>query len=316
MRISFMGTERQSPLATLWLLSISLFTYAAIPASAEQPLVSQITSSDLAGSTSDLAWVELTQLVQHPPMRIWEVGQAEDMTYIITHGMGGTSTGDRFHKLAATIHLKHPRARVLRIDWSEQASAKIGGLPNPWKVASSIDETADHSARILEKSIDPKRTTFIGESFGNWVNARIARRLGGVYGLLAVNPANEAAGYTPPDLRKHAQRSLSFHTYSAFDTTLEIAGADVWLDTPVGATHGEQHVAGIPWLSARLEADDTAWLKMDKPLPQRRAGFFQASVTTDGTILEAQLPRERPRLTSAPGSPAPLPAADIAMTAP
>lgn len=79
-----------------------------------------------------------------------------------------------------------------------------------------------------------------------------------------------------------------------FDTTAEIAANDLWLQTPAKATHWERHVAGIQWLSARLEAGDASWLRMDKLLPLRRAGHFQAVATMDGLLSDEQLPRKRP----------------------
>jgi pimeloyl-ACP methyl ester carboxylesterase len=233
------------------------------------------------------------------------------MTFIITHGMGGTAADDRFHKLAALIAKLFPDACVIRVDWCELASAKIYGVPNVLQVAASIDEVGDQAALLLQQEkIDPHRAICIGESFGNWVNARIAAKLGGVQGILAMNPANEAA-YPLPDLRRHAQRSWSFHTYSAFDTTCEIAENDFWLQTPARTNHLGQHTAGIQWLSARLEAGDASWLQMDKVQPSRREGCFQALVTMDGSLSDEQLPRERPAPEAAPSKPAAPPATDV-----
>lgn len=281
------------------LLSLGSVASGATPVAVTPPATATIPDSGnpLSG-TAELAWAELAPVAQSPPVRIWLAGQKMDGgndCYVITHGMGGTSPGDRFHQLAAAILDKLPQVRVLRIDWSGRASATIGIFPRPWKVAAGIDELGDQAARVLEsEGIDPAHTTFIGESFGNWVNARIAHRLGGVQGLLALNPANEGAGYTPPNLRKHAQRSWSFHTYSVFDTTREIADSDFWLETPVDSTHWGQHVSGIPWLSQRIRAGDLTWLRMDKTLPNRREGHFQSFATINGELSDQQLPRERP----------------------
>lgn len=290
MRSNFTRTLKQTWATTLWILSLGLAACAAEPRTA-----SPNTDSAIEQAACDLAWVELTPIAQGAPVRIWSVGERTNATYAITHGMGGTAEGDRFNQLAVAIHKSFPDARLLRIDWSELASAKIGNFPNPWRVAGSIDAVGDQVALVLKKEgLDPTRTTFIGESFGNWVNARIAYQLGGVDGILALNPANEGAGYALPDLRKHARRSWSFHTYSVFDTTLEIADSDFWLDTPAGGGHVSQHVAGIRWLTARIEAGDHTWLSMDKILPQRQAGHFRAMATMDGQLSDQQPSRERP----------------------
>ncbi len=42
-------------------------------------------------------------------------------TFVITHGMGGTETRDRFHQLADAICIAVPDSNVLIIDWSKQS---------------------------------------------------------------------------------------------------------------------------------------------------------------------------------------------------
>lgn len=233
------------------------------------------------------------------PVRIWQSGPVDEAAipwFLITHGMGGTEAGDRFHQLGRAIRRRFPRACVVRVDWSKWAVAQIGGLPNPWKVATHIDAAGDRAADILRGlPVEPARMTLIGESFGNWVNARISLRLGGVGSILAMNPASEAGGYAPPDLRKWACHSWSFHTKSSYDTHLEIASSDFWLETPPNADAFAQHVAGIPWLTARIEADDLSWLALTQTLPDRQPGHFQATATQDGRLSFQQLPRVKPR---------------------
>ncbi len=313
--------QRQAMRASLLLcctlsLSLAIGWTASSAAEALTAVTTQKSNSSSNPIASNGDWKKITPLKQNPLVRVWSIGPRKEPTYVITHGMGGTSDGDRFHKLANAISKTFPNACVLRVDWSERASATKYGLPDLCTVAASIDEVGDQAALLLQQEqIDPQRTIFIGESFGNWVNARIAHKLGGVQGILAMNPANESSGYTPPDLRKHAKHSWSFHTYSMFDTTNEIAESDFWLETPARVGHWEQHVAGIHWLSARLEAGDNSWLHMDKSLPQRRSGHFQALVTMDGLLSEEQLPRVRPVSTQATNIYENSPAREIAVAA-
>ena len=308
-------------LTTLWILTLGLLASAATPVWAEESAVETLSPMGTAASlaTGEPVWAELPSISKRPLVQIWLAGQqtdAGDQCFVISHGMGGTLAGDNFHQLAAVILKRFPRACVIRLDWSEKASAKLHGFLNPWEVAGSIDAVGDQAALVLKKEgIDLAHTTFIGESFGNWVNARIAHQLGGVQGILALNPANEAGGYTPPNLCKHAKRSWSFHTYSVFDTTLEIADSDFWLETPANATPGSQHIAGIRWLAARIEAGDLTWLGMDKTLPQRRAGCFRAMATMDGQISDKQLPRERPVPVEKSNRPAAPLATDVTLVA-
>ncbi|MFZ1006959.1 MAG: hypothetical protein WAN65_08990, partial [Candidatus Sulfotelmatobacter sp.] len=118
-------------------------------------------------------------------------------TFVITHGMGGTTSGDRFELLARQLKENFPEANVFRIDWSKPATATtFFGLPNPWIVAGRIDGVAAQAAQQLRAiDVDPQQVTLIGESFGVYVNQRIARALGGVQGMLAFNPASEEGGY-------------------------------------------------------------------------------------------------------------------------
>jgi hypothetical protein len=146
-------------LTALWILSLGLVADAAEPTTGTQqtPAASQ--------STHEFAWVELGPIVQRPQVRVWSVGKRESVIYVITHGMGGTAAGDRFHQLAEALHRRFPDACVLRIDWSELASAKIGGFPNPWTVAASINGVGDLVAQILKsEAIDPARTTFMAKA--------------------------------------------------------------------------------------------------------------------------------------------------------
>ncbi len=318
MLINFPRRAMRASLLLFCTLSLSLAIGSTASSAAEA--LTAVTTQNTPDAINQIAphcdWKEIPPLKQNPAVRIWSSGPRQESVYVITHGMGGTAAGDRFNELANAISKTFPNACVLRIDWSERASATIYGLPNPYKVAGSIDEVGDEAALLLQQEkIDPQRAIFIGESFGNWVNARIAHKLGGVQGILAMNPANEAGGYTPPDLRKHAKHSWSFQTYSIYDTTLEIAESDFWLETPARAGHLEQHVAGIHWLSARLEAGDHSWLLMDKLLPKRRSGYFQALVTMDGSLSEEQLPRKRSVSTQATHISENSPAMEIAVAA-
>jgi hypothetical protein len=253
--------------------------------------------ADDAEAVSGEQWCELPTNAAGPLVRVWQCrqGHAGGWTYIITHGIGGTTSDDRFHRLATAICRNIPQANVILVDWSKVASVTTSGFPNPWKVAGSIDAVGDQAAAVLQQtSLDPARTTFIGESFGNWVNARIARQFGGVHGIMALNPATAAAGYSPPNLRRSAQIAWSFHTYSAYDTNREIAHADFLLQTPADACHLQQHLWGIQWLADRVEEGDTSWLQFNKPLPSRKAAHYRALARMDGELAQQHFPREQP----------------------
>ncbi len=142
----------------------------------------------------------------HDSRKIYEQDRP---TFVITHGMGGTTTDDRFLHLADAIGDAIAECSVLIVDWSKQ-SRHTGwfGLPNPFAVAAKIDSVALEASSLLKAiKMEPHRTTFVGESFGNCVNAQVDKTLGGQGRILAFNPANEAGGYTTPDLTACSDRA-------------------------------------------------------------------------------------------------------------
>lgn len=216
--------------------------------------------------------------------------------FVIVHGQGGLLPEDRFHALAEAIRTQCPDSTVFLVDWSEPAKTGVAGVPVPWRVARQIDAVALESAQLLRAAgLDPARTTVIGESFGVYVNAQIAKHLGSVHRSLAFNPACETAGYWPADLKTHSTLAWSFHTWSCCDTAFEIADADFFLETSPKATHVQQHVSGIPWLAARLHAGDTSWLMMEKAPPARQRKMYSAQAKIDGTLSAESITRIPPK---------------------
>lgn len=226
-------------------------------------------------------------------------------TFVITHGMGGFRDNDRFDKLAQAIATRIPDANVVVIDWSEASSATTYGLPSPWKVAARInDVAADAGAQLRKRGIPADRLTLIGESFGSYVNHRIAESLGGVKHLLAFNAASEAGGYRPPDLRRCAKVACSFQTYSPYDTASELAHHDFFLETPANRGLLAQHTYGVVWLTARINEGDRTWLLLDRALPARKPGAYCGMVTLTGDILDVAVDRapDEPTSTDSPNA--------------
>ncbi len=231
--------------------------------------------------------------ILHDPRRSYDLNRP---TFVITHGMGGTETGDRFHQLADAICKAMPECNVLIIDWSQQ-SWRTGwfGIPNPLAVAHNIDPVArEASERLKTLHIDPSQTIFIGESFGNCVNARIAETIGGRGRILAFNPANEAGGYKTPDLRACSDVAWSFQTYSIFDTQESIADVGIFLETSALATEQAQHIAGVSWLAERVRSGDLTWLLTTHNITEHQAEHFDAVGTLSGELLHQHVPRQRP----------------------
>jgi len=138
--------------------------------------------------------------------------------------------------------------------------------------------------------IDPTQTTFIGESFGNCVNARITETFGGRGRILAFNPANDAGGYKTPDLRTCSDVAWSFQTYSMFDTQDSIADLGIFLETSTAATDTDQHIAGVSWLAERVRSGDLAWLLTTHTILATESEHFDAIGTLSGELLHQNEP--------------------------
>jgi hypothetical protein len=200
-------------------------------------------------------------------LTLWSLGHAPrtapSHTFLITHGLGGIQ--DRFFDLGKRIGARDSRANVLVVDWSPGAIEKIGSFPNPWAAAKQIDPSGDALGKLLVKLekkrlFSPQAATFIGESFGNYVNNRAAELILKAVGTkvqraLALNPASERGGYQPPLLRQTFQQSVAFVTASLFDTRHDIAHALVVLTTTTTNPFA-QHTYGIQWLLERVQAGE------------------------------------------------------------
>lgn len=216
--------------------------------------------------------------------------------FVIVHGQGGLRSGDRFHALAEAIHQRFPDSPVFLVDWTKSSQTGVAGVALPWRVCQKINPVAVEAAkRLQDAGLDPARTTLIGESFGVYVNAQLAKNLGGVHRVLAFNPACGTGGYWPPDLKTHATQAWSFHTWSFMDTSCSIAHTEFFLETPADATSGDQHVSGIPWLATRLNENDTSWLLMTKSTPASKPLVYTAKANRDGTLSLETVPRVQPK---------------------
>lgn len=211
-------------------------------------------------------------------------------TFVITHGMGGTRYGDRFHLLASAIATKYPEVNVLLIDWTEHSmqTTSLFGMPSPWKVARHIEPTAIYVARHLRKlGLDPNQITFIGESFGNCINAKISELLGSGCRIMAFNPPNAAGGYPLPNLSSCSSKSWSFHTDSAFDTQNSMADVRFFLEPAEGASDLALHTSGITWLNRQIREHNHGWLSMDWDIEATKTEPFDAIATMSGSVAYA-----------------------------
>lgn len=216
---------------------------------------------------------------------------------VVTHGMFGTEPDDRFHQLAEAISSVAPNANVLLVNWSEPACPKttLFGLPNAIEVANRINPVGDKVADMLcHIGFCPAQSILIGESFGNWINARITQQLGEVDRILAMNPASELGGYAPTDLRLSARTSWAFHSDSLFDTRRCISHRSIILIADRNCDMLEMHKCGILRLTKKLNDGDDSWLRDECHLIRKSSDHFDAAATPDGKLIPTELLRELP----------------------
>lgn len=217
-------------------------------------------------------------------------------TYVITHGLHGISADDRFHQLADAIADRCPSANILILDWTTQSrKTNFLGFVCPITVSRDIDTVGDWFAKQLQQ-LQPElsRTTFIGESFGNCINARIASRLGNNSRFLIFNPASTLGGYQLPDLRPLTARSWSFATFSTFDCQDVKSDVSFFLQTPAGADESQQHTFGVTWLRNQILLNHNDWLNMNLEVQTASPEQFDGVAELDGTFLPQALPRKKP----------------------
>jgi Carboxypeptidase regulatory-like domain/Beta-propeller repeat len=237
---------------------------------------------------------QLTQVQDGNVVPVGEEVPNPEHIIIITHGYGGTRDNDDFHKLANKIKTLG-NVNVYRIEWNQGSNRKLMIAPGifiPWPPFSqlAINPTAAVAAEQLRaRGLDPSKATFVGESFGNYVNYRIAELLGGAQNAAIFNPANELGFYTPPDFRKVFKNSYSFHTYSLWDTNRDIAQHQLFIRNTDGLSATAQHQSGIPRLLLTLEQKDLSWLFLTRTLPSLPPGFFDGVWEENGGFTPSPL---------------------------
>jgi hypothetical protein len=184
-------------------------------------------------------------------------------TYVLTHGLCGID--DRFCDAGNALLARDPKASVLVLDWSVNANKRVAKVPNVIIAADCIDTTGNAVgitlARLAKQGrFDPAKATFIGESFGNWVNNRAAiilrkEGLGKVERAIVLNPASEFSGYAPPPLKVNFNQSVACVSDSCLDTRDTIAHRVIAL-RPTGNGPIERHTAGMEWLLKAVRSGD------------------------------------------------------------
>ncbi len=231
-------------------------------------------------------------------------------TYLVTPGLGGQAfgggAGTRYLDLANAIAAAEPNANVLLLDWSPEAPQTFfvgaaGPSANTLVKTDGINPTADALYGVLaglqaQGLFNPASATFMGETFGNAVNDRVAAEfrgagLGVVDDAMVFDPPNEISGYDLRDLGANFQYTYTFETCLILDSHLKLGLAHAQIIS-TSATHGPPALndapppnftiyedfssekdaeQGVLWLASRLTAGDASWLTPQSSLVNQLA---------------------------------------------
>jgi hypothetical protein len=210
----------------------------------------------------------------------------DQQTFVVTHGFGdaGKSQYDPGHpdmtsdaqaknarvwNLARLLKQNFPQAQVYVVDWAQWSGGLTPRQAAPAIVPVGRGLSAELQAMQSEGCFSPQNATFIGESFGNYVNFVACASMGTPCGTaLAFDPAAAAGGFAPPNLQQAFTNSRAFETDSLWDTNQPIAACNVKLDTPYdrypfsGDTYSHaKHVYGLQFAAVEKAAGLDAWFQ-------------------------------------------------------
>ncbi len=291
--------NRGRALGLVWIATATLFGLWLPhgPASAARP-VENFSATVKENSGGD--WAVVPTKLEGASLRVYRLGDGcqPNRGYVICHGLEGTVAGDRFEQLAQKLVDTCPEAWVVQVDWSPLSKGKCLGVTSPWKVARKIPFVAEacHEA-IVQLGLESVQWTFIGESFGNNVNARVSELLDGQACMIAFNPASEMGGGGRLDLRECCSVSFALQTDSTYDSWKSMAHHDVFLMAAEGSNDLEKHTYGVQWLTEQLSSASQSVFETLKQLPPTDPEYFTASVDASGRLVQDL----RPRLATAKG---------------
>jgi hypothetical protein len=230
--------------------------------------------------------------------------------YILTHGYGGyfqnatdptVAKRDDFNRLAQTIKQQDPNAVVLIMSWDSGATKPI--IFDSGKQVGPSSQSFAAQLQAIGIDTTRQKVTFIGESYGTYVNGGIAQQLAaqGNYNpnnvnWIGCNPASEKSGQSPFTWvdKNLFNVAVALQTNSLADTQFKgFADYHLYLKTDKTDTVG-LHTSGITALTQAINAD-SGWLtfspefvrKLESGKTDNRVQFFGGEgwgFTYDGTL--------------------------------
>ena len=190
-------------------------------------------------------------------------------TFVLVPGFGGYQSS--FASLAAAIaadaaSYPNGRVNVLIASWSGAAAGPtIDGQTVPWESALDVAAAGSDLGSLLTQlnqqgDITFSTTTVIGQGSGNDVGNQAAQIVGGLAGIVALNPEAALGGFVPVDLTPYFQASAAYETSSLFGLQGSIAASNQTLPTGDLNDPVAQQTYGIGWLTQQILAGDDGLL--------------------------------------------------------
>jgi hypothetical protein len=178
-------------------------------------------------------------------------------TFVIVPGFGGYQAGDA--SLAAAIAADTARypgghVNILIANWTGAAAGPtIDGETVPWESATNIVSAGRDLGTLLSQlnqqgEVTFSTTTVIGQGSGNDVAEQAAQLVGGLSGIIALNPEAAFGGFVPLNLTTYFQSSVAYETNSLFGLQGAIAASNQTLPTGDLNDPVATQALGITWL--------------------------------------------------------------------
>ncbi len=181
----------------------------------------------------------------------------------MTHGWipdGSSGSLKRFTDLADKLQAVYgPEVQVVMVVWEVGATSP---LLDPWQAASNIPVAAQKAFDALNAvGCANADTIYIGESYGNAINAYISANASEKGSALILNPAVDAAfpASEEPSYKTDFSHSVALVTPDLCDEWGKVADRTLWHTPVCGGVPcnilGESHTSQVGWLLSLLDSN-------------------------------------------------------------
>jgi uncharacterized repeat protein (TIGR01451 family) len=212
-------------------------------------------------------------------------------TVVLSHGWNDSILSNTAHYQNLENALNSAGYNVVLVDWKTGAQSAI---TDPWGASKNIPAAASAAYDKLNKmGVNFGNTTYVGESFGNAINAWIATYSGIPGKAMVMNPA-DPLGFAPgslPDYQKAFSKPWVFKTPSIADQWPRAGYRDFYLDCCANNSVPnsvcdpvEAHTSGIVWLANQINRDGAGnqWITQSASVGSSTSFDYDGRVNCSG----------------------------------